>query len=96
MARKVRPSVDEDIEEQQRLAEEVAGLKAERIEMLQALDVSAAIAFYNKHDLGGPREADKVMVRVHKERIVCADLSEEDKQVSRDWIAARMARGRAR
>lgn len=64
------------------------------LEMLRALDPQTAIEFYNRFDLGGPRNHDKVMVRVHKERIAHQGLTGDERKVSEDWIAARVVRGR--
>jgi hypothetical protein len=68
---------------------------ADRVAMLRKLDFREAMAFYNRTDppMPHPRinRPDKVMVRVHAERINCEALTEEERQVSREWMAARAA-----
>lgn len=69
----------------------------ERIAMLRSLDPDIALAYYAANNLGGPTNnaRDKTIVRLHKERIACGDLTEDERDVSRQWLADR-ARQRQR
>lgn len=60
---------------------------------LRSLDPAIGLSYYNKWSLGGPTKPDKVLVRMHLERSNHPDLTEEERQVSIDWLNARkMAR----
>ena len=63
----------------------------DRLEMLRSLDPAKAYAFYSANNLGGPTVHEKVLVRVHKERVACPDLTDEERALSQDWLTARKA-----
>ena len=69
-----------------------------RLVVLRSLNVAQARAFFDATDPKTPHlrvhNPDKVLVRIHKERIAHSGLTDEERKASEDWIAARIAKGR--
>jgi hypothetical protein len=59
--------------------------------MLRTLDPAKAYAYYAANNLGGPTVHEKVLVRVHKERVACPDLTDEERAASQAWLDDRKA-----
>jgi len=62
----------------------------ERDEMLRSLDIDQVIAFHCKHFPDAPVPSRAVVeVALHKARAAALSLSDEERDLSRRWLAAR-------
>jgi hypothetical protein len=76
------------------LSERISAYVRERDEVLRALDVERFEAFWRKHRQPMPRSGRWAgpivpLIMMHKARLAVETMSEAEKAVSREWLAAR-------
>lgn len=69
---------------------EIAAFVAERNEVLRSMDLDRVIAFYRKHnpEMHTPAR-ELVEVGMHKARVNVTGLTNEERDLSRQWLAER-------
>lgn len=58
----------------------------ERNEALRSLDKAKIIAYSKKYDVPVPADERTMWAGIHKARLMVTSMTEEEKQISRDWL----------